>query len=95
MVLDPAHHAVRSDLADIRLADRIFAPHYALAVARFATCPVAVRATRDAHSPVLGMLALGDVFEVLEFSRQQAWGSATAAQLVGYVDTDCLSWVAP
>lgn len=86
---------MRSDLADIRLADRVFAPHYAQPVPRVATCPVALRTTRDAGSAVLGMLTPGDPFDVLEFTRQQAWGTATALGLVGYVDTDCLSWVAP
>ena len=89
------HDAVRSDLADIRLADRVFAPHYALAVARFATCMVAVRRTRDADAEVVGTLRSGDVFEVLEFSKGQAWGVAQALGVVGYVDTDCLSWAAP
>lgn len=86
---------MRGDLADVRLADRVFAPHYALGVARFATCTVAVRSTRDAGSDVLGMLGVGDVFEVLEFSSLQAWGTATALERVGYVDAECLSWVAP
>lgn len=94
-MLDPALYAVRSDLADIRLADRVFAPHYALSVPRFATCGVALRRTRDAQSDRLGMLATGDIFEVLEFSQEQAWGTAVGLGRVGYVDTDCLSWVAP
>lgn len=89
------HQAVRSDLADIRLADRVFAPHYAQAVARFATCPVPVRMTRDAASTDLGTLKTGDVFEVLEFSGGQAWGVAQALGVVGYVDTECVSWVVP
>lgn len=86
---------MRSDLADIRLADRVFAPHYAQAVARFATCRVAVRSSRDADAEQLGSLEIGDVFEVLEFTAGQAWGVAQALGLVGYVDTDCVSWVAP
>ena len=93
--LDRLHDAVRSDLADIRLADRVFAPHYARAVERFATCPVAVRRSRDADAEQLAMLQVGDVFEVLEFTNGQAWGVAQALGVVGYVDTDCVSWVAP
>ena len=73
----------------------MFAPHYAQAVARFATCPVDVRAARDAASDALGTLRTGDVFEVLEFVKGQAWGVAKAQGVVGYVDTDCLSWGAP
>lgn len=88
-------HAVRRDLADIRLADRVFAPHYASAVPRFATRAVPVRAARATDSDVVGLLRAGDVFEVLEFSNGQAWGTATALALVGYVDTAALSWAAP
>ncbi len=93
--LDPLHDAVRSDLADIRLADRVFAPHYAQAVERFVTHPVIVRASRDRASAPLGVLQPGNVFEVLEFSEGQAWGVAPASSIVGYVDTEALSWVEP
>lgn len=93
--IDRLHEAVRADLADIRLAERVFAPHYAQAVERVATCAVAVRVSREAQAEQLGMLQIGDVFEVLEFSDGQAWGVAPALGVVGYVDTDCVSWVAP
>jgi hypothetical protein len=88
--LDPLTHAVRSDLADVRLADRVFAPHYAapremtLAVA----APLRVDAAADAAT--LGQLHVGDRFDVLEFAGGNAWGSAPSLGLVGYIDAGSL-----
>lgn len=38
----------------------------------------------------LAELTIGDAFEVLELSGDQAWGIATAVGLVGYVDRAAL-----
>ena len=90
--LDPLHNAVRRDLADIRLADRVFAPHYASAVERVVVSVTGLRAGTDIDSSVLTDLDVGDVFEVLEFVKGRAWGRAPARNLVGYVDAAALSW---
>lgn len=91
MTLDPRTHAVRGDLADVRLADRVFAPHYAMAMG----CRV-VRATAllDAPSgqPLLD-LAVGDTFELLELAGDHAWGTAQPAGLVGYCDRIALELI--
>lgn len=92
VALDPRRNAVRRDLADIRLADRVFAPHYASAVQRVVVAATGLREGADAASAVLGALVVGDVFEVLEFVRGRAWGRAPGHDLVGYVDADALSW---
>ena len=94
MALDPRHNAVRRDLADIRLADRVFAPHYAAAVQRVVIATTPLRQGVDLQSGDLTELAIGDVFEVLEFVKGRAWGRAPAHDLVGYVDADALSWPA-
>ena len=88
--LDPRTDAARRDLADVRLADRVFAPHYAAPVAHLVTAAVDLRADKDAGSETLTRLAPGDVFEVLELSAGLAWGRAPAAGLVGYVDASQL-----
>eukprot|EP01037_Dinobryon_pediforme_P026161 gene26161-28584_t len=92
--LDPRTHAVRRDLADIRLADRVFAPHYASCVQRVVISATGLREGADPESAVLTDLKTGDVFEVLEFVKGRAWGRAPGAGLVGYVDAATLSWPA-
>ena len=86
---------MRRDLADIRLADRVFAPHYASAVQRQVVTPADLRVGPDAGSEVLAQLAVGEVVEVLEFVKGRAWGLAPAHELVGYLDADALSWPKP
>lgn len=92
VALDPLRNAVRRDLADIRLADRVFAPHYAAAVLRVVIEPANLRQQPDADSPIIAELPAGTPFEVLEFVAGRAWGSAPSVNLVGYVDTRALSW---
>lgn len=93
VALDPRTHAVRGDLADVRLAEQVFAPHYA--------APMATRANRDTQlfadrnlSEPLTAIAFGDTFDVLELAGNHAWGLATAQAIVGYVDRSALD-VAP
>lgn len=69
----------------MRLADRVFAPHYAAPLQRIATQPTALRFGRDVESEQLTVLKPGEMFEVLELSGGLAWGSAPAQGLVGYV----------
>lgn len=90
MRIDPRTDAARRDLADVRLADRVFAPHYAAPVAHVVTAPVSLRAAKEADAEVLAQLAAGDVFEVLELSAGNAWGRAPGSGLVGYVDAASL-----
>ncbi|WP_366926576.1 SH3 domain-containing protein [Sphingomonas sp. LM7] len=77
--------AVRRDLADIRLADRVFAPHYAAPMPRTLAAPAELRSGSAADSDVMAQLAAGDVFEVLEFAGNHAWGVAPGVGLVGYI----------
>ncbi len=88
--IDPRTDAARRDLADVRLADRVFAPHYASAIVRVVTIAAPLRTSRDADAEALITLAPGDLFEVLELSAGSAWGRAPAAGLVGYVDAASL-----
>jgi hypothetical protein len=88
--LDPLHNAVRADLADIRLAEYVFAPHYAAPMPCTVTRPAALHLTADTSSEVLAELAEGEMFEVLEVLRQVAWGVSPDRRLAGYVNRAAL-----
>jgi hypothetical protein len=91
-VLDPRVDAVRRDLADVRLAGRVFAPHYAAPMPRAIEIPTALLSSRDGGDPIAA-LASGETFEVLELSGGKAWGVAPAHRLVGYVPAESLGLV--
>ncbi len=88
VILDPATNAIRPDLADIRLAGKVLASHFAAAIPCRATRAVAVTVSRPGD--VVARLEPGDQFDMLELSADHVWGIATAAGLVGYVDRDAL-----
>lgn len=89
-MIDPLVDAVRPDLADVRLAERVFAPHYAAPMLRELIRPAALRAASPADSAVLAPLSVGDGFEVLELAGTHAWGVAPALGLVGYIDASAI-----
>jgi len=82
--------AVRRDLADVRLADRVFAPHYAAPMAKLLSSDTALRAAPARDSEILAQLSAGGVFEVLELAGGNAWGVARVPGLVGYIDAGAL-----
>ena len=84
--LDPRTHAVRPDIADVRLADRVFAPHYAAPLRRTIVADTNLREGRDAGASSLAELGAGAVFDVLDVTGGVAWGIAVEQNLVGYVD---------
>lgn len=90
MRIDPRTDAARRDLADVRLASRIFAPHYAAPVDYVVVAATSLREAGDAAAEKLADLTPGDTFEVLELSAGNAWGRAPALNLVGYVDAEQL-----
>jgi hypothetical protein len=89
--IDSRVDAVRRDLADVRLADRVFAPHYAAPMPRNLIAPAELRLGAASDSEVLASLVSGDVFEVLEFAGNHAWGVAPKAGLVGYIPASVLA----
>ncbi|WP_246848268.1 SH3 domain-containing protein [Sphingomonas beigongshangi] len=89
VVLDPRTHAVRGDLADVRLADQVFAPHYAAALPTVVTSQATLYGDRTRSEPI-GEMKAGEAFEVLELAGDHAWGRAPATGLVGYVDRTLL-----
>jgi hypothetical protein len=91
VVLDPRTHAVRPDLADVRLAEYVFAPHYAAPLTCRLVRSGTLRIARDPESEIVAELTPGDVFEVLEFAGPLAWGIAPAGKLVGYLAAEVLA----
>ncbi len=83
-MLDPLTNAVRRDIADIRLAEYVFAPHYAAPMERRIAARTTLRAEPN-DGETLATLAIGDRFDVLDLSGSTAWGIAVEAGLVGYV----------
>lgn len=74
----------------MRLADRVFAPHYAAPMARIVNSPVPLLAEPRADSEVRAELHSGDLFEVLELAGDRAWGVAPGLKLVGYIPAAAL-----
>lgn len=83
--------AVRGDLADVRLADQVFAPHYAAAVmVMMGSAAPLLSGTGDGNE-VLASLTQGKSFEVLDYSGGWAWGIDPESGLVGYVDRSAIA----
>lgn len=87
---DPATHAYRKDLADIRLAGRVIASHYAEGIARTLVAAAELRAGPSGESQTLAMIFAGEPFELLDDTRGWAWGYAGADRRVGYVPSTAL-----
>ncbi len=84
-LLDPLTHAYRKDLADVALAGRVIASHYAAPLERRLGRSVPLLAAPEAGSAELAQLAAGDLLLMLDNSRGWAWGYAGADRRVGYV----------
>lgn len=87
-MLDSRVDAVRRDLADIRLVERVFAPHYAVPVRRTVgrTTPILDAVAGSASSQALA----GEPFDVLEFTSTHGWGRSPIDGAVGFVARDSL-----
>jgi len=90
VAIDPRHNAVRPDLADIRLAEYVFAPHYAAPLPCVVTRTVTLHAESSPSSEALAELNPGESFEVLEVLREVAWGVSPDRRLAGYVNRTAL-----
>lgn len=87
---------MRRDLADMALADRLFAPHYASAELRACTAARApLRASPAVDAAMISEILLGEGFAVLDIAAGWAWGYAVADHYVGYVPADALGMPHP
>jgi hypothetical protein len=57
---------------------------------RSITSPIALHAGPKPDSDVLTQLKQGEIFEVLEFAGDHAWGVVPGQKLVGYVPASAL-----
>ena len=80
---------MRGDLADVRLAEYVFAPHYAAPMACVTTRAVTLFADR-ARSSGIAEMADSETFDTLELAGDHAWGIAPERGLVGYIERSAL-----
>ena len=90
--LDAPHWPVRGDLAHVRLAGRVFVPHYAVPMERMiVSAGAALRVSGAADSELREALPGGTIFNVLDMSGGWAWGQVGDDGFVGYVPLDALA----
>ncbi len=89
--LDPQHLPVRGDLAHIRLAGKVFVPHYVVPMPHTIAPQGAelLKAGRD-DAEVISQIPGGTVFNVLDSAGRWAWGQAGEDGPVGYVELTAL-----
>ncbi|MBV9840889.1 MAG: C40 family peptidase [Sphingomonadaceae bacterium] len=89
--LDTRINAIRPDLVDLRLADRVLSAHYAAPIERVCTTVAAVmRGRPSADAPAVSELLMGERFQLLEISGDWAWGYSAHDDYVGYLPRKAL-----
>jgi NlpC/P60 family/Bacterial dipeptidyl-peptidase Sh3 domain len=82
---------IRGDLADIKLAGLLFAPHYAVPLIRSCAVPSSIMHEQaDGDSTGISELIYGEDFAVLDVAGQWAWGYTVHDDYLGYVDLAAL-----
>jgi hypothetical protein len=82
---------IRGDLADIKLAGKLFAPHYAIPMIRSCAVPSAMMHEQaDGDSTGISELIYGEDFAVLDVAGIWAWGYTVHDDYLGYVALDAL-----
>jgi hypothetical protein len=83
---DPRTTPIRGDLADIKLAGKLFAPHYAVPMLRTGIAPVTeIHAEAHATSMPVSALMHGEEFAVLDVAGEWAWGYCLHDDYLGYL----------
>ena len=88
---DPDFNAYRKDLADIALAGRVIASHYAEPLLRTIGTSTDLRTVPRADAGEIRELEPGEPFAILDDSLGWAWGYAGKERRVGYVRSDALA----
>lgn len=90
--LDHRSSAFRPDLAELALADRVIASHYAVPVTRVCGVPhVELRGAPDHAASPISELLYGEAFEAIEISGGWAWGRCGHDGYVGYLPASALN----
>jgi hypothetical protein len=87
-ILDPTVDAVRDDLADVDLADRVFAPHYARAIAYRVVAAATTHLKADRATAVIDTLVVDATLDVFDLSAGWAW--VRTGKGMGYVPANCI-----
>jgi hypothetical protein len=83
---DPRTTPIRGDLADIKLAGKLFAPHYAVPMLRTGIAPVTeIHAEPHLTSMPVSALMHGEEFAVLDVAGEWAWGYCLHDDYLGYL----------
>jgi len=82
--LEPGRFAVRRDLAEIAVADRVFAQHYVDPLPMRVKTDTIVRRRPASDADARGSISAGATFYVLDLGMLWAWGRGDAGP-VGYV----------
>ena len=89
---EPGRTPLRGDLAHIGLAGRYFVPHYAVPRPTYiGPSGAPLLAAPHEGAEVLGELAAGSTFDVLDMAGSWAWGCLSLEGPVGYVSLDRLA----
>jgi hypothetical protein len=80
---------VRDDLADVELAARVFAPHYARGMRRTVSRDVDLHRNPGSDCETLGRMSAGDIIELFDVSGGWAWIRGSFGP--GYIPTDALA----
>jgi hypothetical protein len=87
---DPATHAYRKDLADVALAGRVIASHYAEPLLRHIVARTMLRETPSPDGAEIFTIEAGSAFRMLDSTRGWGWGYADNGR-VGYVAAEAVS----
>ena len=88
---DPNFNAYRKDLADVALAGRVIASHYAEPVEREIAMETPLRSGPSEEAGFVRELEIGERFEMLDDSLGWAWGYAGEDRRVGYVHLSAIA----
>lgn len=87
---DPRFNAYRRDLADVALAGRVIASHYAEPMKKIVVANASLRIAASDNAEELAELEPEDPFSLLDDTLGWAWGYAGRDRWVGYVRSDAL-----
>ena len=82
---DPEFHAYRQDLADVALAGRVIASHYAEPLLRHLAAPAPFRRAASDDAEMIIEMEAGDELWMLDVTGGWAWGYGGPERRVGYV----------
>lgn len=88
--LDSGHWPARGDLAHIRLAGKVFVPHYAVPLPYVLDLPATLLTAPREDALVREEVRAGTPFEVLDIAGKWAWGQIGEDGCVGYLPVAAL-----